>query len=117
MEKIIWLTVLLFFARSEPIYTDYQFISSQTKILGVQWNDGELILDVSEDIASYGGGNAMEYEVVSNVLDQVFSDPKVDVFTLLIEGEEKELPEGTQLLKYTREQYMENYKDDNDDLK
>ncbi len=110
MGKIIMLSLFIFIIATKPIYTDKsQFISSQTKVLGVQWNGNELILDVSKDIASYGGGNAMEYEVVSQLLDQVFANPEVEVFTLLIEGKEEYLPEGTQILNYSRDDYENNY--------
>lgn len=107
---MLLLSVLLFFLATEPIYTDKsEFISSQTKVLSVQWDESELIVDVSKDIASYGGGNAMEYEVVSQILSQVFANSEVKVFTLLIEGEEKALPEGTQILKYSRDEYEKDY--------
>lgn len=110
MERLLLLSILFFFISTKPIYTDKsEFISSHTKILGVQWNENELILDVSKDIASYGGGNAMEYEVVSQILSQVFANPKIDVFTLLIEGQEDGFPEGTQILKYSRDDYENNY--------
>ncbi|HHX61179.1 MAG TPA: hypothetical protein GX707_10780 [Epulopiscium sp.] len=110
MVKRLLLSLLLFVMATKPIYTDKnEFISSQTKVLGVQWNGNELIVDVSKDIASYGGGNAMEYEVVSQILGCVFANPEVEVFTLLIEGKEGYLPEGTQILKYSRDDYENNY--------
>ena len=113
MVKIILLSLLLFCTKTKPIYTDNIFksdlISSQTKILGVQWNGQELIVDVSEEITSYGGGNAMEYAIVSEILNDVFSIPEVEKFTLLIEGEEEYLPEGTQILNYGRDEYEKDY--------
>lgn len=112
MEKTIFLIIILFFIGTKPLYTSYQpnteFIPSQTEILSVQWNGNALTLDLSKEITSYGGGNAMESEVVRELLDVIFSIPDVDSFTLLIEGEEDGLPEGTQISNYTRERYDEN---------
>lgn len=104
------LSLLIFFLVRKPIYTDQnEFISSQIEVLGVQWEENELIIDVSKDIVSYGGGNAMEYELVSQILNQVFTNSEVEYFTLLIEGGEATLPEGTQILKYSRDDYENDY--------
>lgn len=110
MGKIIILSLLIFVMATKPIYTDKnEFISSQTEILSVQWEGNGLTVDVSKDITSYGGGNAAEYELVSEMLRQVFANPAVDHFTLLIEGEQNALPEGTQILKYSRDDYENDY--------
>lgn len=120
------LAMILFFINTKPIYTSYEvnyevnievenkwsefkseFIPSQTEILSVQWYGNELIVDVSRDIISYGGGNAMEYAVVGELLEMAFSIPEVESFTLLIEGEEDCLPEGTRISGYTRERYTQ----------
>lgn len=107
MVKIIILTATIFIMSIRPIYTSCEFIPSQTELLGVQLNDGELVVNVSKDITSYGGGNAMEYAVLGELLEKAFFYPSVDSFTLLIEGEEAFLPEGTQILDYSRERYEE----------
>jgi len=122
MVKVIILIITLFFISTKPIYTTYdesalikekfttlkgEYIPSQTEILSVQWNEGALIIDVSKDITSYGGGNAMEYEILCELLEMAFSIPEVESFTLLIEGQASCLPEGTQILNYTRERYNE----------
>lgn len=127
MVKVIILTLALFLMSTKPVYTHYEMgseietkfselksevIPSQIEILSVQWNGRELIVDVSEEITSYGGGNATEYEVVSQLLAMAFSIPEVESFTLLIEGEEDHLPEGTQISGYTRERYMEKIRND-----
>lgn len=110
MVKIICLTLLLFFIRTEPIYTaKYEKTSSQIEVLSVQWKGNELIVDLSDEITSYGGGNAAEYAIISQVLGQVFSNSEVEVVTLLIEGEENNFPEGTQILKYSRDDYENDY--------
>ena len=110
MGKVLLLSLLMFFMATKPVYTDKsEFISSQTEVLSVQWDGNALTVDVSKDITSYGGGNAMEYEVVSKILGQVFANPEVEFFTLLIEGEENALPEGTQILKYSRDDYENDY--------
>ena len=108
---------------TKPIYTTYdesvlieekftalkeEYIPSQTEILSVQWSEGTLTIDVSSDITSYGGGNAMEYAILCGLLEMAFSIPQVESFTLLIEGQASCLPEGTQILDYTRERYNEN---------
>ena len=135
MEKAIVLMVILFLLNTKPIYTsdvEYnqvnngvysevnieienkwlgfksEFIPSQTEILSVQWYGNELVVDVSKEIISYGGGNAMEYAIVGELLEAAFSIPEVESFTLLIEGKEDCLPEGTRILGYTRERYNEN---------
>ena len=129
MVKVIILTVAIFFMNTRPIYTSYdinaeienkfrelksEFIPSQTEILSVQWCGRELIVDVSRDITSYGGGNAMEYAIVGELLETAFSIPDAESFTLLIEGEEDCLPEGTQISGYTRERYTQNILNDYD---
>lgn len=88
--------------------TKNEFISSQTQVLGVQWDGNTLILDVSKDISSYGGGTAIEYEIMCQLLNTAFSIQEVECFTLLIEGEEEYLPEGTKILGYTRQRYLAN---------
>ena len=122
MVKIIILIVTLFFMTTKPIYTTYdeailveekftalksEYIPSQTEILSVQWSEAALTIDVSSDITSYGGGNAMEYAILCELLEMVFSIPQVESFTLLIEGQASYLPEGSQILNYTRERYNE----------
>lgn len=110
MGKVLVLSLLIFILATKPIYTDKsEFISSQTEVLGVQWEGSTLIVNVSRDITSYGGGNAMEYEIISRILNKAFSNPEVEFFTLLIEGEENALPEGTQILKYSRDDYENDY--------
>lgn len=88
--------------------TKNEFIPSQTKILSVQWDGKILVVDVSKEIGDYGGGTAIEHEIMCQLLNTAFSIQEVEVFTLLIEGEEKYLPEGTEILNYTRERYLEN---------
>ena len=113
MVKIICISLLLLCTSIKSNHTDKIFkselISSQTKILSVQWEGEKLIVNVSKEISSYGGGNAMEYALVSEILNYVFSIPEVETFTLLIEGEEEYLPEGTQILNYSRDEYENNY--------
>lgn len=97
-----------FYSLVVDVETKNEFIPSQTKVLSVQWDGKTLVVDVSKEIGDYGGGTAIEHEIMCQLLNTAFSIQEVEVFTLLIEGEEKYLPEGTEILNYTRQRYLNN---------
>ena len=68
------------------------------EVLSIEMADGLLTVDVSEDILGYGG-SAFERALVAQ-LKQIASDiPGADSLTLLIEGEEGLLVQGTAIYR------------------
>jgi spore germination protein GerM len=63
------------------------------RVLGVKINDDHLILNVSGEIANYGG-NANEQNLIAELLHTAASIDGITYFTLLTEGELTTLPEG-----------------------
>lgn len=68
---------------------------SDVKVLGVSLWKKRLILNVSKDICSYGGGSAYEYALVSQIMKTALALEFVDSFELVIENGTLSLPEGT----------------------
>ena len=82
--------------------------SSQIKILDLKWEEDTLIINLSKDILNYGGGNTTEFIVSQSILDWAFTNTKAQAVTLLIDGGDEALPEGTEFSYYTRENYLRN---------
>lgn len=82
--------------------------SSQIKVLDLKWKEETIIINLSKDIINYGGGNTTEFIVSQLILDWAFNNTPANAVTLLIEGKEAVLPEGTEVSYYTRENYLNN---------
>ena len=68
------------------------------EIIGIYLKeDGHLLLNVSSDILSFGGGTYFEGRIVDSLLEFATSIPNAKYLTLLIEGTPQKLPEGTEI--------------------
>ena len=74
-------------------------VPDNVEVLGVELVDGRLTVDVSEDIANYGG-SAFERALAAQLIKIAQELPKTDSFTLLIEGEARPLAQGTEIVAY-----------------
>lgn len=84
----------------------YSFIPEGVTITNILYINGELDVEVSEDILNYGG-TAREISMVDQILATVFSYDEVNTFTLYIEEEREYLVEGMSINKYTRDKWKE----------
>ncbi|PKM50919.1 MAG: hypothetical protein CVV02_09385 [Firmicutes bacterium HGW-Firmicutes-7] len=74
--------------------------------------EDEVFLDFSKELLNYGG-NRWEEELVKILLDTAFSFENINYVTVAIDGEIKNLVEGTIINRYTRENWMKG-NDDNE---
>lgn len=84
--------------------------TSQITLLDLQYTEGYLVMDLSHQLISYGGGNAVEYQVIKALLDWGFQYEDVDYITLKIEGSTHHFPEGNEVIAYDRDRYNTYYK-------
>ncbi len=89
-ERIIYLMLKEFF-ESES----YNITCEGTKLLGIAFEDGHLTINVSKEIADYGGGTYYENCLRNQIIKTGTSIEGVDKVSLLIEGKLNYLPEGT----------------------
>ena len=74
-------------------------VPEDVTVLSIVIENGLLTLDVSENILSFGGGNAFEFALTSQLLAIAAEIPEVERFSLAIEGEMRHLPEGSELIE------------------
>ncbi len=79
--------------------------ASQIQILDLQYREGVLLMDLSKEIVVYGGGNAAEYQVVSQLLAWAFDQIGAEKLTIKVEGSTMGFPEGTYIVGFTKEEY------------
>ena len=79
----------------------YQIATENVKILNIAMVENCLHLNVSEDIRSYGGGNAYERLLRRKIVKTAIHIKNVDSITLLIDGVSTHLPEGTLIFRET----------------
>ena len=75
-------------------------VPENVQVLDITFEDGLLTVDVSEDIVLYGGGSAFEMALVAQLTEIAGVVPGVDRLTLLIEGKEQPLAQGTKLVSF-----------------
>lgn len=71
-------------------------IPAETKVLQVTINEDLLILNVSREIKNYGG-TANEEALTRQLVETALAMPGIAKVTLLIEGKEDYLPEGSRI--------------------
>lgn len=84
-------------------------MTSQIEILDLQYEEGVLSIDLSDNVLEYGGGNQAEYQLVQSLLRWGFENTDADHISLLVGGRYDRLPEGTQVICYPRERYLKYY--------
>lgn len=83
------------------------FIPTGIRLISVKCSDGYVVIDVSGDILSYGGGSTMEIGLVRQILYNAFQFDDTEYLTVLIDGKIQCLPEGTKIYKYTKEEFKD----------
>lgn len=73
------------------------FISEGVKLLSVKINNGHLIINISHEIADYGGGTSFERSLVNTIVKNAYQIDGVTKISILIEGNAYGLPEGTDI--------------------
>lgn len=84
-------------------------LTSQIQVLDLQYTKGILLIDLSEELISYGGGNAAEHMIIKELLKWGFENIQADKITLLVDGSIEGFPEGTLIHQWTREVYTNYY--------
>lgn len=79
--------------------------ASQIEILDLKYEENVLVIDLSKELISYGGGNAAESYIGETLLRWGFENTKAEFVSLLIEGEIDAFPEGSQYACYMRTDY------------
>ena len=81
-------------------------IPKEVKIMDIRVENSSLYLNISKDIKNYGG-TLTEQWIVYQILDTGFAISGVENITVLIEGQEDYLPEGTIIKSYSKEEWLE----------
>lgn len=81
---------------------DIRYVPHGTKILDVIFFDGELIININNNIKSYGGGSNYEICMIKQILYTIFEIEDIKKITLLIDGNLDFFPEGSLIYQYTR---------------
>lgn len=84
--------------------TDKKLLPDGTKLNKVIVIDKSLLLDFSEELLDYGG-TQREKELVNQLLDIAFGFKEINKISIAINGEVKNLVEGTLINGYTREKW------------
>lgn len=89
---------------------DMKWMTSQNKVLEVQWKEGNVTVNLHEDIIGYGGGTYTEYILGALIMEAVFENSEAEVVTILVDGEPDCFPEGSDYTDCTREDYETYYR-------
>ena len=79
---------------------DFDFVPSDVQVLDVYFDAacGTLVLDLSQEAINYGG-TYFEYRFTQKLIKNALSLPGVRYFTVLIEGQLQEFPEGVKIYR------------------
>ena len=80
---------------------DASYIPSKIKILNIFFNDGNLTINFSKNSFNYGG-TYYELMFLKQIFLTCFQFKEVESITILIDGELKDLTEGSIVYKQTR---------------
>jgi len=88
---VILIAFIIFFDNADNV----DAVPADVRVLGIEFRqlEGHLILDVCENVLNYGG-TRFEYHFVENLTNLAAGFCGVHYFTLLINSELRELPEG-----------------------
>ncbi len=81
------------------------FVPDGVAVLGAEFVDGHLVLNVSEEINNHGGAY-YEERLVSYILKTAFAINEVESFSLMIDGELGVLSEGLILEEVSKEHFF-----------
>lgn len=76
------------------LFDNGDYIPINISVLNAEVNDGELVLNISDDILRYNGSYT-EMRLKAQIIKTALDIPGISNITLLIEGEERPLPEGS----------------------
>jgi len=79
------------------------YIPEKSKIINLSLENGELTINVDENVKNYGGGANFEIKFIEQILSNVFQFEEIKNVTLLINGKIDYLPEGSVIYKIVRE--------------
>jgi len=79
------------------------YMPEGSKIISLSLENGELIINVNENVKNYGGGANFEIKFIEQILFNVFQFEDIENVTLLINGKVDYLPEGSVIYKMVRE--------------
>lgn len=124
--KIIIAVLVLFFIFTDRIYAkEWDIVSldkvleniqketgltSQIEVLGVEYEEDKVVIDLSKELISYGGGTYTEYVIGAKLMEWVFENSDADLMGIKVEGEFILLPEGSDYSTCTRTNYEAYYK-------
>ncbi|MEG0352742.1 MAG: hypothetical protein RR586_05705 [Cellulosilyticaceae bacterium] len=92
---------------------DMKWMTSQNKVLEVQWKEGHVTVNLHKDIIGYGGGTYTEYILGALIMEAVFENSEAESLTILVNGTSEQLPEGSDYSNCSRENYNDYYQLDN----
>lgn len=84
-------------------------MTSQNKVLQVEYKDGQVTVNLHKDMIGYKGGTHTEYILGALVMEAVFENSDAEILTILVEGKEDKLPEGSRYIACTRQNYESYY--------
>lgn len=124
--KFIVFAVVLFFIFTETIYAkaidpkglsnvietikEETGMTSQIKVLSVKYEKEKVIINLSKELISYGGGTYTEYIIGAKLMSWAFTHTDANIMCLQVEGKTVLLPEGSDYSACTRENYEAYYK-------
>ena len=85
-------------------------MTSQIRILGVEYEADKVIINLSRELMSYGGGTHTEYIIGSELMEWVFEYTDAELMGIQIDGVYILLPEGSDYSACTRDNYEAYYK-------
>lgn len=88
---------------------DMKWMTSQNKVLEVQWKEGHVTVNLHDDMIDYGGGTYTEYILGALIMEAVFENSEAEVLTILVGGKSDGFPEGSDYSYCTRDHYNTYY--------
>lgn len=88
----------------DNVNVNINYIPEGTKVLNVYFDKGNLIVNLSKEIKSYGGGSTYEVGLIKQILYTLFELNEVFNITIFIDGQLDYFPEGSLVYEYDRVQ-------------
>lgn len=88
---------------------DIAGMTSQNKVLEVNYKDKQVTVNLHRDMIGYKGGTHTEYILGALIMEAVFENSDAETLTILVDGKEDKLPEGSRYIDCTRQNYETYY--------
>lgn len=88
---------------------DMGWMTSQNRVLEVEYNEGHVTINLHPDMVEYGGGTYTEYLIGSLIMEVVFENSDAEDVTILVDTKNDQFPEGSDYTLLTRDHYLAYY--------